>query len=103
MRRSGSIAAIVLTLMALCPGPTVAEEEVPASIERCREFCARVYSPESDDYDECATACREAESCHSSCKDKFGDDKPKVQSCLRICMRRNEKPAAPSAQPAVEL
>ncbi len=66
----------------------------PPAIDRCREFCARIYGEDGHEYDECALACGDADVCHRDCKQKFGSDQGKVRNCLRTCMRRNEKPPA---------
>jgi hypothetical protein len=76
---------------AVVAGAEEEPERAPA-IDRCREFCARIYGESGGEYDECAVACGDADVCHRDCKQKFGGDQAKVRNCLRACMRRNEKP-----------
>ena len=78
-----------------------AEEEPRApAIERCREFCARVFGDSGGEFDECAVACGDADMCHRNCKQKFGEDKVKVNRCLRGCMQHNQSPEKPEKAPA---
>lgn len=80
-----------------------AQADEPPAVERCREFCGRVYSENSDDYEECALACDEADACHRTCKEKLGSDRPKVQKCLRACMRRSDEPSDEAGEKPIEL
>lgn len=85
---------------ALCSAePAWSQVDDRPAIVRCREFCGRVYAENRADYDECALACGEADACHRSCKEKLGTDRPRIQKCLRACMRRNEEAEQPAAKP----
>jgi hypothetical protein len=102
MKRWITIGLLVPLLGQISPAPAQETEQAPA-IDRCREFCARVYGESGSEYDECAVACGDADVCHRDCKQKFGDDQPKVRSCLRRCMHRNEESPPPPAQAPVRL
>jgi len=93
--------ALWIVGMSAIPGAADEPQRTPA-LDRCREFCARVFDQNGDEYDECALACGDADVCHRDCKERFGEDREKVHKCLRTCMRRTEKPPLPPpAEPAV--
>jgi hypothetical protein len=96
------LTVMVLSAVAYEPVAGAQSSERPA-VERCREFCGRVYSENGEEYEECAVACHEADACHRSCKEKLGDDRPKVQRCLRNCMRRGAEPPDQPAEKPVPL
>lgn len=94
-----ALVGLVAALGSLDPVAAQEPEKAPA-IERCREFCGRVYGETGSQYEDCALACVDADACHRDCKQKFGTDQPKVHSCLRVCMRRGEPPEAAGAPEA---
>jgi hypothetical protein len=99
---TGRIASLVIaTLVGLGAASVLAEDEPLPAVQRCQEFCGRVYGEGSDEHQECAAACTEADACHQRCKKKFGEDLAKVRTCLRTCMSRRDSPPPEPEEPAV--
>jgi hypothetical protein len=90
-------------LVACSASSAAAEGETLPAIQRCEQFCARVYGEGSAEHHECALACGEADACHQRCKQKFGGDVGKVRTCLRTCMAHGDKRDETPANPGVEL
>jgi len=99
------IVLTVLWVVSTSPFSVMAEEtERAPALQRCQEFCAKVFDRNGNEFEECALACGDADVCHRDCKEKFGEDHDKVHKCLRTCMRRTEKPpAAPPAEPVAPV
>jgi hypothetical protein len=96
----------IASLVVSAARPIFAESETLPAIERCQQFCGRVYGEGSEEHHECAAACTEADACHQRCKQKFGAEAGKVRSCLRRCMSRHDEAPPeppPPGNPPVQL
>lgn len=96
----GTIRLGCVALLTAAAGIVAAQAQPPATtperstLERCRDFCTRIYGLGSVERSQCADACTDAETCARQCGERYPAGDGRHVACSKRCMRTRALPGS---------